>query len=345
MDEMVRDDAVHRRDTATHDEARITALLERILDSDCTLDEACRDHPDLCPAVRERLARVHAVAAELTAAFPPRDRSGPDPTLPSGESGTFVPVIPDYVIQGLLGSGGMGVVYKARHLALNRTVAIKMMLARGYAASRELERFKREAEAVAALRHPNIVHIYDFGGHDGVPFFTMEFMEGGSLAQALDGVPQSAKKAVEIASILARAVSIAHTQGIVHRDLKPANILLTSDGTLKITDFGLARRVDRSEEASLTIAGAHVGTPSYMSPEQALGTKSAIGPGVDIYAIGAILYEVLTGRPPFRGESVSDTERQVVNDDPIQPTRLNPRVPRDLQTICLKCLQKDPARR
>jgi serine/threonine-protein kinase len=239
----------------------------------------------------------------------------------------------------------MGIVYKARHLKLNRIVAIKMMLAGGYARPRELERFKREAEAVAALRHPNIVQIYDAGEHDGFPYFTMEFMEGGSLADVLAGNPQPAGKAAEIAIILTRAVEAAHKSQIIHRDLKPSNVLVAADGTLKITDFGLARRFDVPEESGLTLAGAHIGTPSYMSPEQALGTKIAIGPCVDIYALGAILYELLTGRPPFRAESASDTERQVVNDDPIPPTRLNPRVPRDLQTICLKCLEKNPLRR
>lgn len=327
------------------DDSQIAELVEEILDTNCTPEQACRECPELLPAVRRLLEQVRLVASHVEGVFPSRDDSRDSKLQVLRAAGRAPPEIPGYQIEEMIGSGGMGIVYKARHLKLKRIVAIKMMLAGGYAGTRDIERFKREAEAIAALRHQNIVHIYDYGEHEGVPFFTMEFMDRGSLAQALGGAPQSATRAVEVASILANAIEVAHTHDIVHRDLKPANILVASDGTLKISDFGLARRLDRSEEASITLAGAHVGTPSYMSPEQALGTKLAIGPCVDIYAIGAILYEMLTGRPPFRAESASDTERQVVNDDPVPPTRLNPRVPRDLQTICLKCLEKDPARR
>jgi serine/threonine-protein kinase len=174
-----------------------------------------------------------------------------------------------------------------------------------------LERFKREAAAVAALRHPNIVQVYDAGEHDGFPFFAMEYVEGGNLAQLLAGMPQPAGKAAEMLSTLARAVHAAHVNGTVHRDLKPANILCTSDGTLKITDFGLARSLEETEQTLLTLEGTPVGTPSYMSPEQALG-KNALGAAVDMYALGAILYEMLTGRPPFRGESAVETQRQVI---------------------------------
>src|SRR5262245_17510045 len=244
----------------------------------------------------------------------------------------------------MVGAGGVGLVYRARQTKLNRLVAVKMLLAGGYATERELERFSREAQAVAALRHPNIVQVYEAGEHDGFPYFVMEFMDGGTLGGALGGVPQTARKASETVRVLSRAVHAAHVSGIVHRDLKPGNVLLQgSDGTLKIADFGLARRFTGEAQPAVTHAGVRLGTPSYMSPEQALGRE--VGPESDIYSLGAILYEMLTGRPPFRGETVAETERQVINDHPVAPTRLNPRVPHDLETICLKCLRKDPARR
>src|SRR5262249_54604873 len=207
----------------------------------------------------------------------------------------------------------------------------------------ERARFQREAEAVANLRHANIVQVYDVGEQDGRPFFTMEIVPGGSLAEKLAGVPQPAREAAALVVTLAEAVSAAHQGGIVHRDLKPANVLLAADGTPKISDFGLARRLEGGER--LTQSGALLGTPSYMAPEQARGRTQALGPAVDIYALGAILYELLTGRPPFRGETAADTVVQVLSQEPVPPSRLNARVPRDLETICLKCLHKEPPRR
>jgi serine/threonine-protein kinase len=196
---------------------------------------------------------------------------------------------------------------------------------------------------VAGLRHANIVQVYDVGEHEGRPYFTMEFIEGGSLAEKLAGTPQPASRAAALVATLAQAVQVAHQGGIVHRDLKPANVLLTADGTPKISDFGLARRC--AGEAALTLSGAVLGTPSYMAPEQASGKATAVGPAVDIYALGAILYEMLTGRPPFRAETAAETQRQVIAEEPVLPSRLNRQVPRDLKTICLKCLHKDPQRR
>jgi serine/threonine-protein kinase len=246
-------------------------------------------------------------------------------------------------VEALLGHGGMGVVYKAWHLRLQRPVALKMLLAGAYAQPTERERFLREAEAVAALHHPNIVPVYDAGEADGRPYFTMELVEGGSLAEQIRGVPQPARQAAALVATLAEAVHAAHQSGIVHRDLKPGNILLTRDGTPKVTDFGLARRLEGN--GGLTLSGAPLGTPSYMAPEQARGDKKAIGPATDVYALGAILYELLTGRPPFRAATSAATLHQVVTEEPIPPARLNPQVPRDLATICLKGLHKEPGRR
>ncbi len=243
----------------------------------------------------------------------------------------------------MLGVGGMGVVFRARHLGLNRVVALKMALAGGYARPGERACLQREARAVAALRHPNVVQVYDVGDSGGRPYFTMEYVEGGSLAQKLAGTPLPAGEAGGLVAALATAVEAAHRAGVVHRDLKPANVLLTSDGVPKVSDFGLARRL--AGEAGLSRTGIAVGTPSYMAPEQAQGKADAAGPAADVYALGAILYEVLTGRPPFRAETAAETIRQVLDQDPVPPSRLNGRVPRDLETICLKCLQKEPGLR
>ena len=202
-----------------------------------------------------------------------------------------------------------------------------------YARPAELERFLREAEAVAGLRHPNIVQVYDMGDAGGRPYFTMELVEGGSLDQKLAGTPCPARQAAALVAVVAEAMQAAHRCGIIHRDLKPANVLLTGEGTPKVTDFGLARRLDGG--GGLTQTGAAMGTPSYMAPEQARGDKGAVGPATDVYALGAILYELLSGRPPFRAETATATLQQVVADEPVSPARLNPQVPRDLETICL----------
>jgi serine/threonine-protein kinase len=281
---------------------------------------------------------MSGLRGNLDALFPtPTDSASPPP-----EDQTL-PRIPGYEVEGVLGRGGMGVVFKARQLKLNRHVALKMLLAGAYAGSEALARFRREAEAVAALRHPNIVQVHDAGEVAGRPYFTMECVEGGSLARSLAGKPQAPQRAAELVATLASAVQFAHQSGFLHRDLKPANVLLTADNVPKIADFGLARAL--AAGPGLTRTGDCVGTPSYMAPEQVLSRAGAVGPAADVYALGSVLYELLTGRPPFNGSTVGDTIQQVIATEPTPPSRLNAWVPRDLETVCLKCLQKSPARR
>ena len=295
-------------------------------------------------------------------------RSGSDPfatlKLPPTELGPneSVPeaVLPGYELLGKLGRGGMGVIYKARHLSSGRIVAVKMILSGALAEPEDRERFRAEVQTVAALRHPGIVTLYDVGETPAGPYYTMEYIEGGSLAKRLDGTPLPPDEAADLVRQLAEAIHAAHQQGIVHRDLKPANVLLAACGlafapsvdgadakpqaTLvpKIADFGLARRMDVTGQ---TATGAVLGTPSYMAPEQAQSQKHIVGPLSDVYALGAILYECLTGRPPFKGPTVAETLFQVVRDEPVPPRQLQSQIPPDLDTICLKCLSKDPAHR
>ena len=254
-----------------------------------------------------------------------------------------IPAIPGYEILGELGRGGMGVVYKARQVRLNRTCALKMILAGAHATHEAVARFLGEAEAIARLQHRHIVQIYSIGEAGGLPFFELEYLPGGGLDKRLDGTPWVPERAASLVEILARAMAEAHRLGIVHRDLKPANVLLAADGTPKITDFGLAKAV--GSESDLTQSNAIMGSPSYMAPEQAGGYTKQAGPAADIYAMGAVLYELLTGRPPFRGATLLETIEQVKITEPVSPSRLVPKLPRDIETICLKCLEKNPARR
>jgi serine/threonine-protein kinase len=323
---------------------RIRELVEEILESHRTPEEVCAEIPGLLPKVRERLKQFRNFENQIDELFP---SSNPAAANVAGRGlrslVAEMPRIEGYDVESLLGRGGMGVVYRARHLKLKRTVALKMLLAGPYASSQELTRFVHEAEAVAGLQHPHIVQVYDVGELEGRPYFTMEFIEGGSLAQELAKQPHSAACSAQLLHTLASAVEFAHQNGIVHRDLKPANILLTADHSPKIADFGLARRFEGGQE--LTMSGAKIGTPSYMAPEQALGKTRSTGPAIDIYALGAILYEMLTGRPPFHADTALETQRQVITEEPAPPSQLNASVPRDLETICLKCLQKEPERR
>ncbi|HLJ93190.1 MAG TPA: protein kinase [Gemmataceae bacterium] len=286
------------------------------------------------------------LAEALASRAPVRpDRASASTPVPSLAD---APTIPGYEIQGLLGRGGMGVIYQAWQVGLKRRVALKMIRDQGGATAQELARFATEAAAVARVQHPNIVQIYEIGKHAGRPFFSLELLAGGNLEQKLAGAPLPAASAARLVETLAGAVHYAHQHGILHRDLKPANVLLTAEGQPKIADFGLAKLFGEPGESTpgfQTQSGTTLGTPSYMAPEQARGHCKDLGPAVDLYALGAILYEVLTGRPPFRGETPLETLRQVQAEEPVSVVRLQPKVPRDLNTICLKCLQKEPHNR
>ncbi len=310
-------------------------------------EELCAGRPELLDEVRRKIALL-SVGATLDPPTPVQfgpsiaPPSTPDPStlrLTVPPPTTF---IPGYEILSELGRGGMGVVYRARQLSLGRLVAVKTILA-GVASEDDLVRFRTEAEAVARLQHPNIVQIHEIGESNGRPFFCLEYLEGGSLDRKVRGTPMPAREAAPLVETLARAMHEAHGRGIIHRDLKPGNILLTADGTPKIADFGLAKRLDA--DSARTLPGAIMGTPAYMAPEQAAGKSHQIGPLSDVYALGAILYECLTGRPPFGGTLPLDTLFQLTREEPVSPRRLQGGLPRDLETICLKCLEKEPRKR
>jgi serine/threonine protein kinase len=323
-----------------------------------TPEELCHDCPELLASLRPLLDDLPPLTPAMM-----RQQLGP-------------PQVAGYEILGELGRGGMGVVFRARHMRLNRIVALKMILGGSLAGPEELIRFRTEAEAVARLQHPNIVQIHEIGEHQGQPYFSLEFCAAGSLATHIRGIVLPPLEAARLVETLARAMQVAHQHDIVHRDLKPANVLLVyrpgalgqrpgsntevpterlkpeSRGSnpdnqwpaaVKISDFGLAKRLDN--DASQTQTGAVLGTPSYMAPEQARGALKEVGPHTDIYALGALLYELLTTRPPFLAAAVVDTLNLVEHQDPVPPSQLQPKIPRDLETICLKCLQKEPARR
>jgi formylglycine-generating enzyme required for sulfatase activity/predicted Ser/Thr protein kinase len=312
---------------------------------DASAEELCRNSPELAAEVQRYLDEIAWIQALLGAA----NTSGRRPESTSGDGGEPLPIssppqrLAGYELLGVLGRGGMGVVFQARQENLNRMVAVKMLRDGCLTSPEQRARFRAEAEAVARLRHPNVVQIHDVGEHRGHPYCVLEFVEGGSLDRHLARSPLPAREAAKLVELLARAAHVMHQAGVVHRDLKPANVLLTADGTPKVSDFGLAKFL--GEEARRTQSGAVMGTPSYMAPEQADGKQGLVGPLTDVWALGAILYETLTGRPPFLAASPVETLMQVLGNEPVPLRRLQPKVPRDLETVCLKCLQKEPRRR
>ncbi len=265
------------------------------------------------------------------------------PTLLASSATNTVKYFGEYELLSEIARGGMGVVYKARQVKLNRIVALKMILSGEFAGSEAVQRFHSEAEAAANLDHPGIVPIYEIGEHGGQHYFSMGFIDGPSLQGKLNAGPMPAKEAARLCRKIAEAVAYAHSKNVIHRDLKPANVLIDGNGEPKVTDFGLAKKVEG--DSGLTRTGAVMGTPSYMPPEQALGQTDKIGPAADVYSLGAILYCMLTGRPPFQAASVVDTLKQVVDNEPVTPRTLDSKIPLDLETICLKCLEKTQPKR
>jgi tetratricopeptide (TPR) repeat protein len=330
-----------------HATTRSTADAEAILDALGAWDDSYRRGQDIPieslgvsdPAL---LLELHARIEKQKRLYAVLKRSETAPDA-SGETGDKLPVFPGYETLSRIGQGGMGVVYKARDLELGRFVAIKTIAAGSHPSPAERARFRAEAHAVARLQHPNIIAIHSIGEHDSRPYLSLEYAEGGSLSTRLAQNPLATRQAAELVETLAKAVHVAHQAGIVHRDLKPGNVLLTADGVPKVSDFGLAKLLDT--DSARTVSGQILGSPSYMAPEQAEGHAKDVGPAVDIYALGAILYQCLTGKPPFVGESQLETLKLVTTTEVVLPRRLRPDVPRDLETICLKCLEKKPAQR
>ncbi len=326
-------------------------------------EEYVRRFPGCETAIRRQFAFHDAFGAMAGGASTGMDSTAPE--APERRAHEAPAQIGPYEILGEIGRGGMGVVYKGRHRTLTTRLAAVKVLHLTAGGKEERERLLTEARAVAALHHPNVVRIYDVAdppAGEGDPFVALEYVEGGSLAERLRGTPLPPRAAAELLVPLAEAIQEAHRQGIIHRDVKPANVLLSfsreppgsgppgvaggsrlNDCVPKLTDFGLAKRLDA--DSSRTRTGAILGTPSYMSPEQASGRNHDVGPPADVYGLGAVLYEMLTGRPPFKADTVLNTLAQVVAEEPVPPRALQPGLPRDLETICLKCLNKDPDRR
>jgi tRNA A-37 threonylcarbamoyl transferase component Bud32 len=334
-------------------------------DSDCTTGEARVNQiiADYLQAIERGevpdraglLARHADIVAELSAFFADHDRfqraaapladalTLPPCDSPSPGRGPKVAYFGDYELLEEIARGGMGIVYKARQMSLNRPVALKMILAGEWATPEARQRFRAEAEAAANLQHPNIVAIHEVGEHEGQQYFSMDFVVGNNLAQLVRGNPLSAGRAASYVKTIAEAVHFAHQRGTLHRDLKPQNVLIDADDRPRITDFGLAKRVETDSDVTRT--GDVIGSPSYMPPEQASSRPDEVGPHSDVYSLGAILYELLTARPPFRGATAMETLCQVIESPPVSLRKRNPDVPPDLETICLKCLEKRPERR
>jgi WD40 repeat protein/tRNA A-37 threonylcarbamoyl transferase component Bud32 len=340
--------------TTCPDRGRLEQLLENRL-GDTELDEleqhvegcaACQqtlDEPTVCGLMPGPDVLKFVAGAEPGLLVDPLRATAVATAGADEHVGRAAPMVAGYEIEGELGRGGMGVVYKARHVRLNRAYALEMILAGAHASPEDAARFVTEAEAIARLAPTHIVQIHHIGEADGLPYFELEYLAGGSLDRQLDGTPWPATRAARLAEQVALGIAEAHRHGIVHRDLKPSNVLLAAEGTPKVGDFGLAKMLDST--SALTQSESVMGSPSYMAPEQAQGRAKNAGPAVDVYAAGAILYELLTGRPPFRGTTALETLEQVKTVEPVRPSRLVPGLPRDIETICLKCLRKEPGKR
>jgi len=338
-------------------EADLADLIEELLERTrrgefVDIDATAAEHPEWADDLRQLWATA-MIADDLGSAAVALAQIEQCPTIssPSESDSSTAPearlgkLIGDYELLEELGRGGMGIVYKARQISLGRVVALKMILRGELASENELARFRTEVEAAAQLDHPQIVPLYEVGEHDGCPYFSMKHIEGQTLSQLLAGGPISSRRAAEILLLVCRAIAVAHKNGVLHRDLKPANVLLDENGQPHVTDFGLAKRVPTDEESittgpHITQTGAIVGSPSYMAPEQAGGNRGEIGPAADLFSLGAVLYHMLTGRPPFQGATPVDTLLMVLEQDPLPPRVLNPAIDSDLELIALKCLQK-----
>lgn len=329
---------------------RLALLLDQLAndtsaDSAATLEDVVRENPDLEQELRELWATM--LLAEDFGSFDAM-LSG-DPTLDEPNENRSPRGVPapfgDYEPQEEIGRGGMGVVYRSRQTSLDRTVALKMILRGSLASDSDVARFRVEAESAARISHPNIVPVYEVGEYEGQPYFAMQLVQGTTLSQKLTDGPLTPHEAASLLAPVCRAVAEAHNNGVLHRDLKPSNILIDETGRPFVTDFGLAKKMTPSEAgedgaASLTDTGAAIGTPSYMAPEQAAGQRGEIGPGTDVYSLGAILYAMLTGRPPFQAASPVDTVLMVLEQEPVPPRVLNRKADPDLEMVAMKCLQK-----
>ena len=273
----------------------------------------------------------------------PDDRASASQHKTTAQAAKLLGELGDYELVEEIGRGGQGVVFRARQKSLNRTVALKVISLGQWASKAHLRRFRLEAEAAAKFDHPGIVPIHEVGERDGSCYFSMKFIEGGQLDEVARRQPMPIRQAAELIGKVARTVHYAHEHGILHRDIKPGNILLDAKGEPHLTDFGLARLVE--SESSVTHTLDVLGTPSYMAPEQAVGNNAAVSSATDVYGIGAVLYQLLTGHPPFAGGATYETIKLLLDTEPRQPRLINPKIDRDLSTICLKCLEKDPKRR